>query len=88
MTTIGLNAGAMLAVIHNEVLKILGDKGVAWAGRFGPDTRFLGGDLPFDSLDLATLLVAMEQKTGQDPFRAGFRQFTTAGELAAFYLEA
>ncbi|MBB6252239.1 acyl carrier protein [Nitrospirillum iridis] len=87
MTTIGLNAGAMLAVIHNEVLKILADKGATWAGPFGPETKFLGDALPFDSLDLATLLVAMEQKTGQDPFRAGFRQFTTAGELAALYLE-
>ncbi|MDG3443005.1 acyl carrier protein [Nitrospirillum amazonense] len=88
MSTIGLNEGAMLALIHSEVLKILADKGEAWTGSFGPETRFLDGGLPFDSLDLATLLVALEQLTGMDPFRAGFRQFTTAGELAALYLEA
>ncbi|MDZ5649197.1 acyl carrier protein [Nitrospirillum sp. BR 11828] len=87
-TAIGLDSGAMLALIHTEVLKILADKGESWAGPFGPETRFLDGGLPFDSLDLATLLVALEQLTGTDPFRAGFRQFTTAGELATLYGEA
>lgn len=76
---------AMLAVIAQEVAQILADKGAAPADHFDAATVFLGGAMDFDSLDLATLLVVLEQKTGQDPFRAGFRQFTTAGELAALY---
>ncbi|HYE49693.1 MAG TPA: acyl carrier protein [Azospirillaceae bacterium] len=78
---------AMLALIREEVARILAEKGEGPA-EVGADTRFLGGDLPFDSLDLATLVVALEGRTGRDPFRAGFRQFTTAGELAGLYAAA
>ena len=74
----------MLALIAEELARIAADKGEALPA-IGPDTQFLGGDLPIDSLDLATLLVVLEQRTGQDPFRAGFIQFTTVGELAALY---
>lgn len=77
----------MLELIAEELGRILADKGEP-APEIGPDTVFLGGPLPIDSLDLATLLVVLEQRTGIDPFRAGFRQFTTAGELAALYRPA
>ncbi|OYQ37431.1 hypothetical protein CHU95_01380 [Niveispirillum lacus] len=74
----------MLALIARETARILADKGEAVAP-VTADTAFLDGPLPFDSLDLATLIVALEGVTGKDPFRQGFRQFTTAGELAALY---
>ncbi|WP_114861013.1 acyl carrier protein [Azospirillum brasilense] len=74
----------MFALIAEELARIAADKGETLPA-LGPDTRFLGGDLPIDSLDLATLLVVLEQRTGQDPFRAGFVQFNTVGELAALY---
>lgn len=74
----------MLALIAEELARIAADKGETLPP-LGPDTRFLGGELPIDSLDLATLLVVLEQRTGQDPFREGFLQFTTLGELAALY---
>lgn len=74
----------MLALIAEELGRILAEKGAALPP-LREDTAFLGGELPMDSLDLATLLVVLEQRTGVDPFRAGFRQFSTVGELAALY---
>ncbi|MDQ2106403.1 phosphopantetheine-binding protein [Azospirillum isscasi] len=75
---------SILALIAEELARIAADKGETLPA-LGPGTRFLGGELPIDSLDLATLLVVLEQRTGQDPFRAGFVQFNTVGELAALY---
>jgi acyl carrier protein len=49
------------------------------------DTVLLGGGLPLDSLDLAGLVVELENATGIDPFREGFVNFRTAGELARLY---
>lgn len=48
-------------------------------------TRFFGGDIPMDSLDLAVLVTELQTITGVDPFRAGFRNFHTVGELAILY---
>ncbi len=78
---------AMLDLIARETARILSEKGEA-AAAVTADTAFLEGPLPFDSLDLATLIVALEELTGKDPFRQGFRQFNTAGELAALYAAA
>ncbi|MFD1627102.1 phosphopantetheine-binding protein [Azospirillum griseum] len=74
----------MFDVISEELARIVADKGERLPS-LSLDTVFLGGELPIDSLDLATLLVVLEQRTGQDPFRDGLRQFTTVGELAALY---
>ncbi len=76
----------IFAIIAEELARIAADKGETLPS-LTPDSLFLGGDLPIDSLDLATLLVLLEQRTGQDPFRDGLRQFTTVGELAALYRE-
>lgn len=85
-----LSHQTMLDLIAEEVGRILRDKTDSPGdGAESPgvtaDTVFLGGALPLDSLDLATLIVVLEGRTGHDPFRAGFRHFTTAGELAALY---
>jgi acyl carrier protein len=77
---------------HAEVLahiqRILGDlataKGVP-IGPIGESTALLGGDLPIDSLDLAALVVELEEITGCDPFQAGFTDFRTAGDLSRLY---
>ncbi len=79
-----MDGASMIAVIEEELGRIAAEKG-AVLPPLAPESRFLGGDLPIDSLDLATLLVVLEQRTGEDPFRAGFRQFVTVGELAALY---
>ncbi|WP_029008233.1 acyl carrier protein [Azospirillum halopraeferens] len=62
------------------------DKGLE-APVIAADAPLLGGDLPIDSLDLATVVVELEERTGRDPFRDGFVSFRTAGELAALYAD-
>lgn len=52
------------------------------------DTAFLGGQLPIDSLDLATIVVELDTATGLDPFQLGFIEFRTVGELADLYASA
>ena len=49
------------------------------------EVELLGGDLPIDSLDLASLVRELEDVTGHDPFEDGFIDFRTAGELARLY---
>ncbi|HZH28325.1 MAG TPA: acyl carrier protein [Azospirillaceae bacterium] len=75
----------MVALVTAETEGLLRGKGVD-VPPIGEDSQFLDGDLPMDSLDLATLLVMLEERTGRDPFREGFRSFTTVGELARLYV--
>jgi acyl carrier protein len=49
------------------------------------ETPILDGGLPIDSLDLAGIVVQLEQVTGRDPFQDGFINFRTVGELARLY---
>jgi len=74
----------MIERVVAELQRILADKGEA-PGPISADARLLDGDLGIDSLDLATLVVALEEQTGREPFKAGFRMFTTVGELAALF---
>lgn len=50
-----------------------------------PDMPVLGESLGLDSLDLAAMVVDLEQRTGIDPFAAGIINFHTVGELAQLY---
>lgn len=53
-----------------------------------PDTP-LAAELGLESLDLAELVVRMEEITGKDPFREGtFTQILTISDLAALYDDA
>lgn len=47
----------------------------------------LDGTLGIDSLDLAVLVVGLEEATGKDPFANGIVHFQTAGELASLYAD-
>lgn len=49
------------------------------------DTAILEGSLPLDSLDLAAIVVELESATGRDPFREGFINFRTVGDLVRLY---
>jgi acyl carrier protein len=49
------------------------------------NTELIGGGIAIDSLDLASLVRELEDVTGHDPFREGFIEFRTAGELAKLY---
>lgn len=72
------------ALIHEQVHALLVGKGAALPA-LNEHTLFLGGELDIDSLDLATLVVTLEELTGKQPFREGFREFRTVGELARLF---
>lgn len=74
-------------LVRDELIQILNEKG-AEVLSIEADTPLLNGPLDIDSLDLATLVVALEEKTGRQPFRDGFVLFHTAGELAALFTKA
>lgn len=74
--------------VLNEIVRIvtrtLDDKGID-APAINANTELLGGEVPIDSLDLATLVSELEGVIGHDPFAQGFIEFKTAGELARLY---
>ena len=73
-----------LDLIKTELSIILHEKGAA-DGDVSAETPLLNGPLEIDSLDLATLFVVLEEKTGLSPFSSGFVMFHTAGELATLF---
>jgi acyl carrier protein len=73
-----------LAFIQTELTQMLRDKG-AETGEIAAGTPLLNGPFDIDSLDLATLVVILEERTGLTPFANGFVLFHTAGELAALF---
>ena len=64
---------ASIVAIVNRVIEDKGERPVA----IDPETPFLGGPLPIDSLDLATIVVELEAVAGTDPFKDGFIEFRT-----------
>jgi acyl carrier protein len=75
----------ILVEIERLVGEIASGKGVS-APKVSAETELLDGSLSIDSLDLATLVRELEDVTGHDPFRDGFVNFRTAGELAKLYV--
>ena len=74
--------------VLGKIEEMLGEMAVAKGAskpRITATTLLLGGGLPIDSLDLAALVVELELATGLDPFKNGFVDFRTAGELANLY---
>ena len=76
----------ILGHIQRILVDMVSAKGMQM-GTVDESTQLLGGDLPIDSLDLATLVVELEQVTGRDPFHAGFIDFHTVGELSRLYAQ-
>ncbi len=76
----------VLQHIQKLVNNALSDKGED-PQDVGPETELLGEELGIDSLDLAMLVRELEQITGHDPFKDGFIDFRTAGELAKLYVQ-
>jgi len=70
--------------IANIINRVLVDKGES-ERPLDASTVILGSDLAFDSLDLAALVIELEDATGETPFASGFINFRTIGELAALY---
>ena len=77
----------MLEKILSHTQALIEEKGEAIPS-LGEDFVFLSDDSPLDSLDLATLIVMLEEETSIDPFRNGFVEFRTAGELRDLYQNA
>ena len=50
-----------------------------------PDDAVLDGDLEIDSLDLAAIIVELQEAVGRDPFADGFIEFRTIGELVELF---
>jgi acyl carrier protein len=72
------------ALIRKSVSERIKEKGLP-VPELTAETRMLGGELPLDSLDLATILIEMQAELGHDPFADGFVEFRTIGELVALY---
>lgn len=70
---------AVTAVVH----RILRDTGRPTRPLDPADT--FTGTLGLDSLDLAVLVVGLEQELQVDPFRAGAAPVQTVGELVSLY---
>jgi acyl carrier protein len=81
----GQDYQTMLTHIERIIGDIAAAKGASKPPRVHESMRLLGGELPIDSLDLAGILVQLESVTGYDPFKEGFINFRTVGELARLY---
>ena len=71
-------------LICSKIRTTLIDKGES-VGDVDASTTLLGGNLQLDSLDLAAIVVELEQATGRDPFAGGFVEFQTVQELAELF---
>lgn len=76
----------ILALIGQLVNRQRATNGLA-AVEVDPQSRLLGDSLGIDSLDLAAIVVELEERTGRDPFAQGIVNFQTAGALADLYAE-
>jgi acyl carrier protein len=50
-------------------------------------SSLVDGGIGIDSLDLAVVVVRLQEKTGKDPFSAGFVGFGTIRELVNLYAQ-
>jgi len=73
-------------LVLSEIAEIRAGKGLP-PTNITTDDLLLGEALGLDSLDLATLVVSLEEKTGRDPFRAGFVMFRTVSELTELFAD-
>jgi acyl carrier protein len=77
----------MYKIIIKEISNILINKNITGVV-LDCDTVLLSSNLQIDSLDLAVLLVSLEEKTGKNPFKDGFKMFNTIGDLVNLYNDA
>ena len=73
-------------LIEKVLNRVLTQKGLPPA-TVNNSTRLLDGELSIDSLDLAVMVTELEQETKKDPFKDGFKSFTTVDQLAQLYLD-
>jgi acyl carrier protein len=76
-----MQSQALICDLINEVLALSGKplpQGLSGSTNILQSTGI-------DSLELAEIVMRLEEATGKDPFRDGFINFQTVGELAALY---
>lgn len=71
-------------LILSELRRIRLSKGLDEIS-ISPDSMLLGDELGIDSLDLAMLIVFLEETTNVRPFECGFTMFKTVGELTKLF---
>jgi acyl carrier protein len=76
--------------IRQTILETMAQAQADRGRTFAPpnDSDTLTGTLGLDSLDLAVVVVRLEQRLGCDPFRDGRPLVATFGELVALYEQA
>jgi acyl carrier protein len=72
-------------VIERFINEVREAKGMAPSFTLRPDTSLVDGSAGIDSLDLAALVVELQNHTGKDPFADGFVNFEDATTLVALY---
>lgn len=77
------NMAAEVAAVIDQVLRDSGRSVRAWR----PEESLMG-DIGLDSLDLAVVVVQLEQRVGVDPFRSGSGGVRTFGDFVARYESA
>jgi acyl carrier protein len=70
-------------VVSDTINQVLADSGRPKREFRDDDT--LTGTIGLDSLDLAVLVVTLEQKLGVDPFRDGAQAVPTFGQFVTVY---
>lgn len=78
-----MNNDAVHVAVVRVIERILSDSGRPAREVQATDT--FTGSLELDSLDLAVLVVGLEQELGVDPFRSGASAVPTVGELMELY---
>lgn len=78
-----LDGNATIQLVIEVIEDVLRDK-LQEPPPMNADTVVLA-ETGLDSLDLAVVVIRMEERTGRDPFHAGFIHFRTIGELARLY---
>jgi len=71
-------------LVRQEIQALRAAKDLGEA-EIGPNSILLGEELGLDSLDLASLVVSLEERTGLRPFERGFVMFQTVGELVVLF---
>ncbi len=70
-------------IVGQIINRVLTDTGRSSRDFHDDDT--LTGTISLDSLDLAVMVVSLEQSLGVDPFRSGAQPVQAFGQLVALY---
>ena len=70
--------------VYSELQKLRSNKGLPIVS-FEFDDVLLDETMGIDSLDLAILVITLEEATGKHPFQNGFVMFETIGELISLF---